>query len=828
MIDLTITDQTIQLGGDEQDLKKIYSYTTYEDNSAAFSKGGYDPRKVKKVPLMKFIQSKLVGFAGLAKEIILFCKVNSIKISNYKDKRTHFDFQDKEWSYEELRSFYPKEFDYVEHQIRALQAMLKTNTGLVVATTSAGKSKIMSAYIRLINLPTLVLVNKVTLGLQLQKDFRKDGIDCGMCSGQGVVKGEVMVSTIQSVKKLGDLTRYKCVLVDECFPGKTKVMTENGLKDISSLVKQKSTEKVYAFNKETKQIELKPITNWFEKKSEYDIFIKIYTSKNNSVVSTPNHKYYVFDKGSVVQKRADELQVGDKIYAHTGKDFGSNSKWHAPLMNNFQKEAVIGMVLGDACISMANSTARLRFSQGEKQLDYLNHKINILKNLCGEDKPYFNKSGYNPNKKIYYKATKTSDEFLDLYNLFYINKKKSIKNILNLITDVSLAYWIMDDGSCHKYNSGLGQKCQYDLATHGFTEEENDLLVSFFKEKFNLNSKKILDKRCNKNFIRFDVESSVKISSMIKKYIPKCMEYKLLDCDKGCYEESKESFNNYCYKTVLKIENYKPKNNTVYNITVDDNHNYFVGSGSKVLVSNCHNSSSKTFQDFFKQFGVPLKFGFSASPAKTGKFLEYARIRQFLGSPVVNIESKELIENKVMAKPHLFMVKNFCEEYFDYPTSYDLGIVHNDVRNKMVKEIRQKYQKGVLILVNIIGHGEILNQMMPESVFISGQTPIDDRQKYIDAFDKGEIPVLIASTILQEGISITHMDCMILACGGKSNVAILQKIGRSLRYKAGEKTEVDYYDFIDAGNKFLLDHSKKRLSLYKKAGYNDIKIVDSI
>lgn len=457
MIDLTITDQTIQLGGDEQDLKKICSYTTYEDNSAAFSKGGYDPRKVKKVPLMKFIQSKLVGFAGLAKEIILFCKVNSIKISNYKDKRTHFDFQDKEWSYEELRGFYPKEFDYVEHQIRALQAMLKTNTGLVVATTSAGKSKIMSAYIRLTNLPTLVLVNKVTLGLQLQKDFRKDGIDCGMCSGQGVIKGEVMVSTIQSVKKLGDLTRYKCVLVDEC-----------------------------------------------------------------------------------------------------------------------------------------------------------------------------------------------------------------------------------------------------------------------------------------------------------------------------------------------------------------------------------HNSSSKTFQDFFKQFGVPLKFGFSASPAKTGKFLEYARIRQFLGSPVVNIESKELIENKVMAKPHLFMVKNFCEECFDYPTSYDLGIVHNDVRNKMVKEIREKYQKGVLILVNIIGHGEILNQMIPESVFISGQTPIDDRQKYIDAFDKGEIPVLIASTILQEGISITHMDCMILACGGKSNVAILQKIGRSLRYKAGEKTEVDYYDFIDAGNKFLLDHSKKRLSLYKKAGYNDIKIVDSI
>ena len=87
------------------------------------------------------------------------------------------------------------------------------------------------------------------------------------------------------------------------------------------------------------------------------------------------------------------------------------------------------------------------------------------------------------------------------------------------------------------------------------------------------------------------------------------------------------------------------------------------------------------------------------------------------------------------------------------------------------------------------------------------------------------MPVLIGSTILQEGISITHMKAMILACGGKSNVAVLQKIGRSLRFKAGEKTEVDFYDFIDTA-RFLSKHSKMRVSLYKKAGYNDIKLLN--
>lgn len=456
MVKIVLTDATIQISGDEKDLKLINKYTTYDDNSSCFSKGGYDIRKLKHVPLMKMVKNRLVGFAGLAKEIMIFCRDNSIKIEEFKDNREHFDFQKKEWTHDELRAYFPKEFDYVEHQIRALQAMIKTNTGLVVACTSAGKSKIMSAYIRLINQPTLILVNKVTLGLQLQKDLKKDGIDCGMCSGQGVKKGFVMISTIQSVKKLGDFERYKCVIIDEC-----------------------------------------------------------------------------------------------------------------------------------------------------------------------------------------------------------------------------------------------------------------------------------------------------------------------------------------------------------------------------------HNASSKTFQDFLKQFGVPLKFGFSASPSKTGKFLEYARIRQFLGSPIIDVGATEMMENNVMAKPHLFLVDDDCEQFFDYPTSYDLGIVHNDSRNRIVKNICDKYGKGILVLVNIIDHGEILEQMIPGSVFISGQTSVEDRQTIIDKFDKGEIPVLIASTILQEGISITHMDCMILACGGKSNVAILQKIGRSLRYKKGEKTEVDYYDFIDGGNSFLFKHSKMRLSLYKKAGYNDIKLLNA-
>ena len=454
MIQVILTDATIQIDGDENELKKINKYETFDDNSLCFSKGRYDITKLKHVSLMKNIKGRLVGFAGLAKEIILFCRNNNIKIENFEDKRTHFDFQTKDWTEEELKSFLPN-FDYVEHQVRGLQALLKTNKGIIMAPTSAGKSSLMAAWLKLTNLPTLILTDRATLGAQLAQDFRDKGIDCGFCSGNGVRQGFCMVSTIQSVKKL-DVSRFQMVLVDEC-----------------------------------------------------------------------------------------------------------------------------------------------------------------------------------------------------------------------------------------------------------------------------------------------------------------------------------------------------------------------------------HRSSSKSFQDFLASFGCPLKYGFSASPSN-GNLLDFARIRQQLGSIIIQIKSNELMDNGVMAKAKINLVKIDCPETFDYPSANDLGIVHNKARNEVIKNIVEKHREEgyICILVSILEHGKELNEVIPGSVYLKGEDPLNKRMEVINKFNNGEVPVLIGTNILQEGISISNMKTLIMASGGKAVTATIQRIGRVLRITK-EKRQGVFYDFIDMNNKYLFKHSKQRLSLYKKEGYDDISILDA-
>jgi LAGLIDADG DNA endonuclease family len=66
-----------------------------------------------------------------------------------------------------------------------------------------------------------------------------------------------------------------------------------------------------------------------------------------------------------------------------------------------------------------------------------------------------------------------------LYLSFYLDGKKFIpKNIAYLLTSVSLAYWIMDDGSF----TGSGLR----LATNAFSLEELNLLIEALDNNFSI------------------------------------------------------------------------------------------------------------------------------------------------------------------------------------------------------------------------------------------------------------------------------------------------------------------------------------------------------
>lgn len=106
------------------------------------------------------------------------------------------------------------------------------------------------------------------------------------------------------------------------------------------------------------------------------------------------------------------------------------------------------------------------------------------------------------------------------YNLFYTPKKEVSIEILNKLTNLSVAIWFLDDGNIY-YN---GNNCHLTLSVNGFSKESKNCIIGWFQEKYNITFK------FSQKAIRITSKREcLKFMQIIKDYIPECMKHKKLE-----------------------------------------------------------------------------------------------------------------------------------------------------------------------------------------------------------------------------------------------------------------------------------------------------------
>jgi superfamily II DNA or RNA helicase len=86
------------------------------------------------------------------------------------------------------------------------------------------------------------------------------------------------------------------------------------------------------------------------------------------------------------------------------------------------------------------------------------------------------------------------------------------------------------------------------------------------------------------------------------------------------------------------------------------------------------------------------------------------------------------------------------------------------------------------------------------------------------AFKAGEIRVLIATSLADEGFDAPIASVLIMAGCGKALGKMIQRTGRVLRPYPGKSSGI-IYDFFDRSHGMLLNQSKRRKKIYLDQGY---------
>lgn len=249
------------------------------------------------------------------------------------------------------------------------------------------------------------------------------------------------------------------------------------------------------------------------------------------------------------------------------------------------------------------------------------------------------------------------------------------------------------------------------------------------------------------------------------------------------------------------------------------------------IIDECHMAACNTIQEIYKHTkNAEHMYGLSGSPWRDDN--ADLLVEAILGRYIVDIPASYLIRRGFLAQPIIrFMeVPPLVEKPANnYQVIYKKYIVDNAVRNDMVlKAARQLTQQGyqTLILFNSIAHGKALHRLISseiECAILDGSDSQVNRNDVKQRLLKGELRCVLASKIFDIGVDIPSLSGLVIACGGKSTVKAIQRVGRVIRRYPGKKYAA-IIDFAD-NCKFLDKHSKIRHKIYKSEDGFDVQWV---
>ena len=172
------------------------------------------------------------------------------------------------------------------------------------------------------------------------------------------------------------------------------------------------------------------------------------------------------------------------------------------------------------------------------------------------------------------------------------------------------------------------------------------------------------------------------------------------------------------------------------------------------------------------------------------------------------------------------LIKNKYQQELDF-------IVKYEPRNNFITNLALDQQGNTLILFQYVEkHGKPLHSLLQDKIkddrklfYVSGETDVDTRESVREITETQTNAIIVASIgTFSTGINIRNLHNIIFASPSKSQIRVLQSIGRGLR-KSEDGRNTKVYDIADdlhwkSQKNYTLQHAAERIKIYSKERFN--------
>ena len=253
-----------------------------------------------------------------------------------------------------------------------------------------------------------------------------------------------------------------------------------------------------------------------------------------------------------------------------------------------------------------------------------------------------------------------------------------------------------------------------------------------------------------------------------------------------------------------------------------------------VIGDECHGFKSKSLSSIMNK-ATQAKYRFGTTGTLDGT-QTHRLVLEGLFGPVYKVTTtKKLQDDDTLAPLDIKVLllnyseevrKNFGKQTYQQEIDFIIG---NPARNRLIRNLALDAKGNTLVLFNRVdAHGKPLYEMINSKAeegrkvfFVSGEVATSDREAIRKIVEKQNNAIIVASLgTFSTGINIRNLHNIVFASPSKSQIKVLQSIGRGLR-KSDDGRTTQLYDVADdlhweSRNNYTLMHSAERIRIYDK------------
>ena len=339
-----------------------------------------------------------------------------------------------------------------------------------------------------------------------------------------------------------------------------------------------------------------------------------------------------------------------------------------------------------------------------------------------------------------------------------------------------------------------------------YQQQASDAAVSFFNDKSKKsNSIIILPTGAGKSLVIADIASRLDgytlvfqpSKEILEQNFKKLCSYGILDCSIYSASFNSKVISRITFATIGSVKN------------CPDLFSHF----SNVIIDECHlvNPKEGMYKEFLSNLNSKV-LGLTATPYRLSSNRDFGSMLKFITRTrpaifkevIYHVQISTLLDQGFLSKLNYYAmnplgwnelnlkVNTTGADYTDKSVVREYEridfygyLVH--IVQRLMQPKKGGKRKGILVFTRFLKEAERLTWSIPGCAIVSGGTPKKERERILEAFKSGEIPVVANVGVLTTGFDYPELDTIVMARPTMSLALWYQIVGRAIRPHPSKK-----------------------------------------